>query len=194
MRVFLTTDRLLLRRFTEDDLDDLVRLHGDPEVVRFLTGGRPTPRAHLRDQTLAKILAWYEQGPLGRWAAVELSSGDFIGWFALEPGGGHDLRQAELGYCLRAASWGRGYATEASRALIAKAFTDLGVHRVFAQTMAVNAASRRVMEKSGLTYLRTFHQHWDDPIPGTEHGEVEYELLRADWTRRVGPGGGGLGS
>lgn len=184
MQVFLTTDRLLLRHFTANDLDDLVRLDGDPKVMRYLTGGRPAPRAHLRDRTLAKILGWYEQGPLSRWAAVERATGDFIGWLALEPAGAHDDRQAELGYCLRAASWGRGYATEASRALIAKAFTDLGVHRVFAQTMAVNAASRRVMEKSGLTYLRTFHQHWDDPIPGTEHGEVEYELLRPDWTRR----------
>ncbi|NDU72879.1 GNAT family N-acetyltransferase [Actinomadura sp. DSM 109109] len=184
MRPFLTTDRLLLRRFTEDDLDDLVRLHGDPRVTRFLTGGRPASRAHLRDRTLARILDWYERGPLSRWAAVERASGDFIGWLALEPGAGHDLGQAELGYCLRAASWGRGYATEGSRALIAKAFTGLGVHRVFARTMAVNTASRRVMEKCGLTYLRTFHRHWDDPIPGTEHGEVEYELLRAGWARR----------
>ncbi|MEV3920261.1 GNAT family N-acetyltransferase [Actinomadura coerulea] len=184
MQVFLTTDRLLLRRFTEDDLENLVELDGDPKVMRFLTGGRPTPPAHLRDQTLAKILDWYGRGPLSRWAAVERSTGDFIGWLALEPGDGRDVLQGELGYCLRAASWGRGYATEASRALIAKAFTDLGVHRVFAQTMAVNAASRRVMAKSGLAYLRTFHRDWDDPIPGTEHGEVEYELLRADWARR----------
>jgi RimJ/RimL family protein N-acetyltransferase len=47
--------------------------------------------------------------------------------------------------------------------------------------MAVNLASRRVMEKSGLEYVRTFHQDWPDPIAGTEHGEVEYALTRAAW-------------
>jgi RimJ/RimL family protein N-acetyltransferase len=47
--------------------------------------------------------------------------------------------------------------------------------------MAVNTASRRVMEKAGLRYVRTFHVAFDDPIDGTEHGEIEYELLRADW-------------
>jgi RimJ/RimL family protein N-acetyltransferase len=53
--------------------------------------------------------------------------------------------------------------------------------------MAVNTRSRRVMEKAGLRYLRTFHLQWDDPIPGTEHGEVEYELLREDWHRKAAP-------
>jgi RimJ/RimL family protein N-acetyltransferase len=50
--------------------------------------------------------------------------------------------------------------------------------------MAVNLASRRVMEKSGVTYVRTFHLEWEDPLPGTEHGEVEYALERADWERQ----------
>jgi RimJ/RimL family protein N-acetyltransferase len=63
---------------------------------------------------------------------------------------------------------GRGLATEGSRALIARAFTDLGARRVVAQTMAVNRASRRVMEKSGLHYVRTFHLQFDDALPGTE--------------------------
>lgn len=49
------------------------------------------------------------------------------------------------------------------------------------ETMGVNTASRRVMERSGLRYVRTFHFEWDDPLPGTEHGEVEYEILRSDW-------------
>lgn len=77
------------------------------------------------------------------------------------------------------AAWGRGYATEGSRALIRKGFADLGVERVTANTMAVNAGSRRVMEKAGLSFLRSFTGDWPDAIPGSEHGEVEYELTRA---------------
>jgi RimJ/RimL family protein N-acetyltransferase len=65
-----------------------------------------------------------------------------------------------------------------SRALIAKAFAELGVERVWAQTMAVTVRSRRVLEKSGLTYGRTFFMDSDDPIPGTEKGEVEYAVTR----------------
>jgi RimJ/RimL family protein N-acetyltransferase len=53
-----------------------------------------------------------------------------------------------------------------------------------AETMVVNTASRRVMEKSGLTLVRTFHQDWPDKIPGDEHGDVEYALTRADWERQ----------
>jgi RimJ/RimL family protein N-acetyltransferase len=57
------------------------------------------------------------------------------------------------------------------------------VQRVFAQTMAVNLASRRVMEKAGLRLARIFNPVYDDPIDGTELGEVEYELRRPDWER-----------
>jgi hypothetical protein len=60
----------------------------------------------------------------------------------------------------------------------------LGARRVWAETMAVNLPSRRVMEKSGLIHVRTFHLEWEDPLPGTEYGEVEYALERADWEQR----------
>jgi RimJ/RimL family protein N-acetyltransferase len=59
------------------------------------------------------------------------------------------------------------------------------VERVVAETMVVNTASRRVMEKAGLTLVRTFHQEWPDRIPGDEHGDVEYALTRADWERHT---------
>jgi len=55
---------------------------------------------------------------------------------------------------------------------------------VVAETMAVNAASRRVMEKAGLTYVRTFHQEWPERIEGDEHGDVEYALTKDEWDRR----------
>lgn len=90
----------------------------------------------------------------------------------------------ELGYRLNKAAWGSGYATEGSRALIHMGFTDLGVERVTANTMTVNTGSRRVMEKSGLSFLRTFTGDWPEPIEGSEHGEVEYELTRTTWERR----------
>jgi RimJ/RimL family protein N-acetyltransferase len=78
---------------------------------------------------------------------------------------------------------GTGLRDRGLRALIDRAFTELGTRRVYAETMAVNTPSRRVLERVGLRFVRTFHVDWDDPIAGAEHGEVEYELLRSDWER-----------
>src|SRR5215210_7168876 len=176
MQVFLKTERLLLRRFTGADVDDLFDLDSDPDVMRFLTGGKPTPRDVIRNEILPRFLSYYERyAGFGYWAAIEKSTGEFLGWFEFRPPeGGPD--EVELGYRLRRSAWGKGYATEGSRALIRKGFTELGVRRVVASTMVVNTASRRVMEKAGLTLARTLHRSWPDPIEGAEHGEVEYEL------------------
>jgi RimJ/RimL family protein N-acetyltransferase len=65
-----------------------------------------------------------------------------------------------------------------------EAFTDLGARRVWAETMAVNTASRRVIEKAGLEYLRTFHADWPDKIEGDEERDVEYALTRSEWEER----------
>ena len=128
---------------------------------------------------MPSFLDYYNRFPsFGFWAAIEKSTGEFVGWFHLRPPKRGRPDEAELGYRLRRSAWGKGYATEGSRALIRKAFTELDVKRVVAFTMAVNLASRRVMEKAGLVHVRTFNETWPDPIPGTEHGEVEYELRR----------------
>ena len=182
VHVYLETERLKLRRFTADDVDDLVELDSDPDVMRFINGGRPTPREEIEKDVLPAFLAYYERDEgYGFWAAVEKSAGRFVGWFHLRPGEDSPPGEVELGYRLRTPAWGRGYATEGSRALIDKGFAELGVERVFATTMTVNVASRRVMEKAGLKLVRTFHQPWSDYIEGQEQGDVEYALLRSEW-------------
>jgi RimJ/RimL family protein N-acetyltransferase len=181
--IYLETERLQLRRFTAADADLLVELDSDPAVMRFLTGGRPTPREEIETDILPWWLGYYERTPgYGFWAAIERASGAFAGWFHLRPADDGRPDEPELGYRLRAAAWGKGYATEGSRALIERAFRELGASRVIARTMAVNAASRRVMEKAGLRYVRTFHGEWPDRIDGDEHGDVEYALTRAEWS------------
>ena len=185
MQVFCETQRLVLRRFTMADVDNLVGLDADPDVMHFVTGGIPTARDEIENDILPEFLGYYERfGGYGFWAAIEKATGEFLGWFHFRPreGGGRD--EAELGYRLRKSAWGKGYATEGSRALIRKGFTEFGVRRVVAEAMAVNLASRRVMEKAGLTLVRTFHADWLYPIEGDELGDVEYALERADWERQ----------
>jgi RimJ/RimL family protein N-acetyltransferase len=185
VRVFLETERLVLRQFTEADVDNLVDLDGDPDVMHFINGGRPTPRAEIESTVLPRFLSYYRDGlRYGFWAAIEKATGEFLGWFHFRPREGIDPGQPELGYRLRKSAWGKGYATEGSRALIDKGFRELGAQRVTAETMVVNARSRRVMEKCGLTLVRIFHQEWPDKIEGDEHGDVEYALTRAEWEQQ----------
>jgi RimJ/RimL family protein N-acetyltransferase len=186
MHITLETPRLILRQFTEDDVDNLFDLNGDPEVMRYLTGGRPTPRAEIRDQTIPFHRGVYGRlDRLGTWAAESTTTGEFLGWFHFRPGHESDLTNIDLGYRLRRSAWHKGYATEGSRALIDRGFADLGVQRVFAHTMTVNAASRHVLEKCGLTLVRTFPYEWTFEIEGSEHGEVEYALTKPEWETRA---------
>ena len=181
MPSILETERLVLRRFTEGDVDALVELDSDPSVMRFITGGRVTPRSEIEDEILPAFLRHYARWPgWGFFAAEERVSATFLGWFHLRPGDGDPDDEVELGYRLRKEAWGKGYATEGARALIDYAF-GLGARRVYARTMTVNVASRCVMEKSGLPFVRTFHGPWPYRIDGEEKGDVEYALLRDEW-------------
>ena len=104
---------------------------------------------------LPRFLRYDERFPgYGVWAAVEKATGEFSGWFSFQPSG-ETSDEVRLGYRFRRAAWGKGYATEGSQALIRKGFSELGVRRVVATTYEDNVASRRVMEKVGMTLVRT---------------------------------------
>ncbi|XVU30040.1 GNAT family N-acetyltransferase [Actinoplanes sp. CA-054009] len=187
MSVYLSTDRLTLRQFTADDADLLIELDSDPAVMRFLSGGEPTAPEVVRERMLPGLLAAYERwgGNLGVFAAEEKESGAFIGWFILRPEREGPLDEVELGYRLRQAAWGKGYATEGSKALLAKAFTELGVIRIWADTMALNKGSQNVMKKAGLTFTGTLETPPDMmKVEGADLGGVRYEITKEQWERR----------
>ena len=172
MHVILETERLILREFTTDDVDNLVELDGDPDVMLYINGGRATPREEIATDYLPAFLAYYERGRA------------FLGWFHYRPGEGCADDEPELGYRFRKSAWGKGYASEGSIALINRGFAEFDVRRVVASTMVVNTGSRRVMEKAGMRLIRTFHQEWPDRIPGDEQGDVEYAITREEWEQR----------
>lgn len=171
----LETSRLTLRPVTPADRAELVALEADAQVMLYLNGGQPVPEAGLPDSpfltprgTEPEVLA-----------AHETATGRFIGWFAFFDDGVVDgARTAEIGYRLRREAWGKGYASEGVQTLITRAFTDWGFDCITAQTMAVNTASRRVMEKAGMQHIATFHPDFPVPIPGAELGEVTYAIHR----------------
>jgi len=161
VEILLETDRLTLRPLLDSDAEAVLGLQDDPEVMRYLD---PSP------------LERFYTG--GFYAAIEKEPGRFVGWFALEPKGEDEY---EIGWRLYRWAWGSGYATEGSLALLHMGFTDLGASRVYAETMAVNTRSRRVMEKIGLRHVRTLFVDWPDPLPGSDQGEVEYALTRVEY-------------
>ena len=94
MRVFLETERLLLRRFAEADVDRLLALHNDLQVMRFINGGKSTSREKVKREYRERFAGD------GYWAAVEKATGEFVGWFALHPTEGDGPEGYELGYRL----------------------------------------------------------------------------------------------
>lgn len=179
---------MVLREIDGGDVDLIFGLNDDPEVMRFLNGGKPASRAEIEGEVLPRWLRCYQRSPeFGVWAAVERNSDRFLGVFLFRPAEDTPLDDVELGYRLHKFTWGKGYATEGSVALIRKGFAELGVRRVWAQTMTVNTGSRRVMEKAGLRYVRTFFVDWPEgPIEGSEHGDVEYAITREEWSAQSG--------
>ena len=170
--IVLETERLLLRSFEEDDFDLLVELDSDPEVMRFITDGQPRSPEETESRFKSRFLLPYENRPPGFLAAIEKTSNLFIGWFQFEipPTGNEGV---ELGYRLKSEFWGNGYATEGSKALIQKGFSEWGVKRIFARAMKANKPSIGVMEKCGLIFVKNYNE---DKFPGLIKESVLYEL------------------
>lgn len=182
----IRTPRLWLRPLTMTDVDAVDALNRAPGVLRYLESTPPT-----RDQVaerIADVIGRARPG-LERCGITDLD-GTFVGWCGVwvSDHGPVEPLHVELGYRLRPEFWGLGIASEAASALVDRAFLLGDAEVVFARTMAVNDGSRGVMRRVGLTHVATTHEHFDDPLPGTEHAEVRYELTRADWhNRRVDP-------
>lgn len=171
----LMTPRLDLRPTEPADRDVLHDLEQDPEVMRHLNGGRPTPLEPVDpDATPYRMPRGLDDDV---WAVIERDTSAVIGWVALHVENG----TGELGYRFFRAFWGRGFATEAARALVLYAFQRQGLDRIIAETMAVNARSRRVMEKLGMKHHETRYSVATASLPGAELGDVVYVLDRVDW-------------
>lgn len=182
MIIDLETPRLILRRLTLEDVGLLYDLDRDPEVTRYTSAqGQPPDYHQIRDQTLPHMLSYYRLYPgYGFWAALERSSGEFIGWFHFRPDR-QEMGATELGYRLKRSAWGQGFATEGSRALILRGFTQLETARVVATAMEANRGSIRVMEKVGLHLEERFIH------AATQTQAVKYGLNRQDFDPTIYP-------
>jgi len=173
----LTTERLLLRPFSPADAADVRRLAGQREVAaNTLTIPHPYEEG-MADEWIATHAGQFARGAGAVFAVVERDSGLLVGAIGLSIAADH--ARAELGYWVGKPYWGRGYCTEAARAVLGYAFGDLGLHRVHAHHFARNPASGRVMRKVGMTRegcLRGHVRKW-----GVFEDLESYGILREEW-------------
>jgi RimJ/RimL family protein N-acetyltransferase len=149
-RVHITTERLILRDWSEDDAEPFAALNADPRVMEFFPAALSRAES---DAFMARIRAGIAERGYGLYATVEKQSGKFIGYVGLTPVS-FDAPFApatEIGWRLARTSWGSGYATEAARAIVAHAFGKLGLASLVSFTAEWNMPSRRVMEKIGMS-------------------------------------------
>ncbi|HEX5117299.1 MAG TPA: GNAT family N-acetyltransferase [Pseudonocardiaceae bacterium] len=168
---------MTLLPLADDHLEYEVELDADPAVMRYLDTG-PRSRAVVEQRHRDRLAVASVVPGLGFWAGFV--SGCFVGWWILEPWRTVD-RAAELGYRLLPRYWRQGLAGEGAWELLRHGFADLGLTRVFAETMAVHVASRATMASVGMRHVTTYFPHFAEPIPGTEQGEVRYLITRDEW-------------
>ncbi|RYZ81217.1 MAG: N-acetyltransferase [Proteobacteria bacterium] len=158
--MYLETERVKLLEITRDYEDKLFILDSDPEVMRFISNGVTSSKEEVR-AAIERIIALKNKhnGKFGCWAAFEKDSGEFMGWILFRPAhqDAENTKRIELGYRLMKSYWGRGVATEVSRALIEKGFREYSIEEIFAVAIKTNLGSQAVMKKSGLSFVREFY-------------------------------------
>jgi RimJ/RimL family protein N-acetyltransferase len=181
----LQTERITLVPLAHEHLEWEVELDSAFEVMRYLSG-RPSTREEVVASHARRMAAAQKVDGLGFW--VGLVDDEFVGWWILQPAHGPDQpddpRVADLGYRLLPRHWRRGLASEGARELVRYGFDHIGLDRIIAQTMTANTRARAVVERVGLTYVRTFPTSNTVPVEGVEEGEVEYEMTRVQWESR----------
>ncbi|MEV7023827.1 GNAT family N-acetyltransferase [Kitasatospora sp. NPDC093558] len=173
----LHTERLLLRRWRETDLEPWAAMNADPEIREHLGDLLTRDQA---DASVARYEAAFEARGYGWWAVEVRATGRFAGFAGLD-----DIDEdapvdgVEIGWRLARSAWGHGYATEAARAVLGYAFDTLALPEVLAITTATNHRSQAVMRRLGMTH---------DPAADFEDPTVPEGPLRHNVVYRIAPG------
>ena len=176
MKIFVETERLILREILPTDVDGLFELDSDPEVHRYL-GNKPVTDKDQIVDVINFIRQQYIDNGIGRWAIINKKTNDFIGWtglkFVTDLTNNHK-NYYDLGYRLIKRYWGQGIATETAIASLQYAFDKLDASEVYAMADCENDGSNKILNKIGLTFIETFD------LDGIKHNwykidKTEYE-------------------
>lgn len=162
MKFYIETERLILRELRPSDAQVFFEMDSNPDVHRYL-GNNPINSIEQAHNAIANIRQQYIDYGIGRWATIEKSSGNFIGWSGLKFITDAENNQSnfyDVGYRLHPSYWGRGYATETAKASLDFGFKTLQVKEIIGTCHEENKASRRILEKCGLKFVEKFK--WND--------------------------------
>lgn len=182
MKFPLITERLLLRPFTDADLDALQAMHGRQDVTRYLYW-EPRSREDTRELLgrLKRMTGFEGDGDALRLAAGLKGSRDVVGDFSLwRTSAEHN--QAEIGFVVHPDHHGKGYATEAASVLLRIGFEEARFHRIVGRCDARNDASARLMERLGMR--REAHLRENEFVKGEWTDELVYAILAREWEER----------
>jgi RimJ/RimL family protein N-acetyltransferase len=177
----IRTERLLLRRWRESDLEPFAEMNADPIVMEYF----PTSLTRLAsDALVARFRDQFDRLGYSLWAVEVLGKAPFIGYVGLSVPRfvAHFTPCVEVGWRLAHAHWGRGYATESARAVLDFAFDVVGLHEIVSFTVPANERSRAVMERLGM--VRDPADDFDHPLLPESHPlrrHVLYRLTRDQW-------------
>jgi len=165
MEIFTETERLTLRELVPSDVEGLFAVDSDPEVNIYL-GNNPVKSIEQTIGIIQFIRNQYTENGIGRWAMIEKTTNNFIGWAGLklvkEPTNNH-CNYYDLGYRLNKNYWGKGFATEAAKASVDYGINQLNLKDIYGMADTNNIASKKVLEKVGLKFIETFN------LEGTPH-------------------------
>ena len=149
MNFILETERLLLREFDISDAEKMYQLNSDPDVIRY------TGDAHFESVESAaaflKNYSDYKRNGFGRFACIEKSSNEFIGWCGLKK---HKDDVVDIGYRFFKKDWRKGFATESAIANLAYGFNSLNLSEIIGRSDKANIASIKVLEKLNMTFWK----------------------------------------
>ncbi|MGK3141498.1 GNAT family N-acetyltransferase [Pantoea sp. C2G6] len=169
------SERLLLRYIIREDLNDLFRIYGDPETHRFNPYG-PHLNIESSKEMLERKLISYEKEGFGDWTIFEKSNPNRVIGFGGVFVSQFDGRETNnLGYRFEPDAWGKGYATELSERAIRFGFNEVGLEDIVGVVRENHIASRRVLEKSGLKFLKKVADV--EGLPAS----LMYHITRNDW-------------
>ena len=171
MKKILETARCYVRELIHDDIALVCQMNRDPDVMQYISNGKPQTDEYSTNRTLYFIDEYYAKHPgLGMWAVVHKEDEQFMGWACLKHFEG-DL--IEVGYRLIKDYWGKGYATEVSKALIHYGFNTLSLDKIIGVAAENNTKSQHILQKIGLSFLKEDFYH--------EIKVRYYQLLKQDY-------------
>ncbi len=179
MKVFIETERLILREILPTDVDGMYELDSDPEVHTYL-GKKPISNKDQIIDVINFIRQQYIDNGIGRWAIIDKISNEFIGWTGLKyvtETTNNYKNYYDLGYRLNKKYWGKGIATEAALASLEYAFNKLSSNEVYAMTDCENIGSNNVLKKVGLKFIEIFD------LDGINHNW--YKINKAEFENKI---------